>query len=100
MAVIEFKNESNVTEYHVNDISSYEGFDSLVEFFTSIERGSLLRETKGPGTRIAEIAFDGIKIKLVFSDQIGNYFFPIDSSGFEKAKKLAKSLEKRIEEFN
>lgn len=100
MPVIEFKNENGVLEYHVNDISSNDGFDSLVEFLTSIEGGVLLDENEGPGTRLALIEFGCARIQLVFSDQIGNYFYAIDATGCEKVKSLARAIEKRIEEYN
>lgn len=100
MAVVEFKSEKGRLEYHVNDISSYDGFDNLVEFFTSIEHGSLTDEKEGPGTRLALIEFGNVKIQLVFSDQIGNYFYAIDDLGLLKAKELAGAIEKRIEEHN
>ena len=100
MAVVEFKNENGMLEYHVNDISSYEGFDDLVEFFTSIEHGSLIDEKEGPGTRLAIIEFGNVRIQLVFSDQIGNYFYAVDDLGTMIAKKLAEDLEKIIGEYN
>lgn len=98
MAVVEYKNEKGRLEYHVNDISSYDGFDNLVEFFTSIEHGRLTEEKEGPGTRLALIGFGDVNIQLVFSDQIGNYFYAINDSGVLKAKELAAAIEKRIEE--
>lgn len=100
MAVVEFKNENGRLEYYVNDIASYGGFDNLVEFFTSIEHGSLADEKEGPGTRLAIIEFGNVKIQLVFSDQIGNYFYATDDSGDLKAKELAGAIEKRIEDHN
>mgnify|MGYP001767893570 CR=1 FL=1 len=100
MAVVEFKNEKGLLEYHVNDISSYEGFDSLVEFFTAVELGVLLDIKEGPGTRLALIEFGSVKIQLVFSDQIGNYFYAVDVAGCAKAKELAKDIEDRIAENN
>ena len=100
MAVVEFKNEKGFLEFHVNDISSYDGFDNLVEFFTSFGFGCLIEEKEGPGTRLALIEFDNVKIQLVYSDQIGNYFYAIDDIGLVKAKSLAEDIEKRIEESN
>ncbi|WP_203141005.1 hypothetical protein [Marinobacter mangrovi] len=76
MTVVAFENENGTVKHHINDISSYEGFDSLVAFFTSIEFGSLLDEKEGPGTRLALIEFGGVKIQLVFSDQFGTFFMP------------------------
>jgi hypothetical protein len=100
MAVVEFKNERGFLEYHVNDISSAAGFDDLVEFIQSFENGTLLKKDMGPGTKLALFDVDGFKIQLVFSDQIGNYFFSIDSSGNFKAKLIAVAIEKRINECN
>ena len=100
MAVVEFKNENGVLEYYVNDISSYDGFDNLIEFFTSIELGRLSEELEGPGTRLALIEFGKAKIQLVFNDQVGNYFYAADDLGLIKAKELAVAIGKRIEENN
>lgn len=100
MAVVEFRNEQGVLEYHINDILSSEGFDNLLDFFTSIECGCLLEIKQGPGTKLALIEFGVVKIQLVFSDQIGNYYYAIDYKGNRKAKELARALEKRIEVHN
>ncbi len=83
-------------EFHVEDISSWDGFDEICRFFIEHLGAELLSKNDGPDARVWKMRVNGETVNVVHDDMIGNFFFADRKGGEPIVGELAQRLDERI----
>lgn len=82
-------------EFHVDDISSWEGFEKICHFFGDLG-AEVLSRNDGPDARVWKMKMNDVTISIVHDDMVGNFFFAEEIGGEPVASEMAAKLDERI----
>src|SRR5438128_11472303 len=97
---IEREHHLGRTEFHVEEISSWDGFDQICRYLMEHLNAELLSQVDGPDARVWEFRVAGSFIVVVHDDMAGNFFFAKQKEGESTAELLASKLDERIKAVN
>jgi hypothetical protein len=89
--------EEHGIEVHIPAIQSWDGLDTIANFFVEHFDGSILERLDGPDARILHMDVRGESIVLVHDDLLGNRFFAQQSTGEGVVRHLADGLIRALE---
>ncbi|MES2793166.1 MAG: hypothetical protein V4719_26380 [Planctomycetota bacterium] len=93
---IEQEHSNGRTEFHVNGIASWDGFERICRFFSEHLNAEFLSKNDGPDARVWKMKLDNEILVVVHDDMVGNFFFAERQEGNSVAVKIAHELSERI----
>lgn len=90
-------NSSGIAEVDVPSISSWNGFDAIIDFLEQIYSADIQEKLDGIDTRTCILIIEGKSFKLLHDDMFGNTIVAIEPSANYLLKEIYQELKSRIE---
>jgi hypothetical protein len=87
-------------EFHVEDISTWNGFEEICRFFVEHLGATHVSQNDGPDARVWKVQLKGEIINVVHDDMVGNFFFAERNEAEAIASQIAEKLNERIQSVN
>ena len=87
-------------EFHIEEISSWDGLEQICRFFIEHLGAELLSKSDGPDCRVWKVRMNNETIVVVHDDMAGNFFFSERNEGEPVASEIADKLAERIQAVN
>jgi hypothetical protein len=97
---IKSKHYNGRLEFHVEEISWWDGLEEICRFFVEQLGAELLSKCDGPDARAWSVRMNNETIVVVHDDMDGNFFFAERKEGEPVANEMANKLAERIQEVN
>lgn len=89
--------EAHGTVVHVPAIASWDGLDTIAQFFVDHFGASILERIDGPDAGVIKVDIEGQEFVLVHDDLLGNRFYSQDKGGDTIVRSLAEALRKALQ---
>ena len=99
--IITFKNEKDEIEYDFVALDNWDDFDRIMQYLITHEEATVIDVLDGIYSRIGHLQKDGIEFKLLFHEDVGNYFILVKQDDeqnrvlFEIAQRAIDSISPR-----
>lgn len=84
--IIPFTNEKGEIEYNLVGLDNWDDFDRIITYLITQEETTIIDVLDGIYSRIGHLQKSGTEFKLIFHEDVGNYFISLNQEAEHNTK--------------